>query len=471
MFDRLMKAVAGASLAVALSVSAGLAQDATPAPGSSPAAPAANAGPKVKDQGEYDALTAAQKETDPVKKLALLQAWQDKYPDSDFKNQRLLAFMDTWSKIAAKTLTGTATPDSLTQGKTAAQSILDNLDKTFSSDAKPTAVTDDQWKSARGQLEQQAILTLGYIALQNKDYPAAEDQFKKFIALNDQNAQVSYWLGTAIASQHNIARTPEALYQFARAISISGPAALSADGKKTASDYLARAYAGYHGDDAKGLQDLKDQAAKSAMPPSGFTIQSVVEIEKAKAGGEEAYLAAHPDIKLWRDLKATLTAPDGDDYFNKSMKGAIIPKVFNAKIVSWTPDPNPTEIKISIDDPQGDAVIKYEKPIHAKLESGQDITIEGYAQSYAKDPFMVTFKGRSPTSRVSPRKRRPRTTPRRVANSLRTVVSFCKKGRARCSPFCIWGVAKLRLECPCTSTSARIAGNALNSYRSFPMLP
>ena len=392
-FNRFVKGLSGASLAFALSAggSVSFAQDAAaPAAGQAAAAPA---GPKVKDQGEYDALTAAQKETDPVKKLALLQAWQDKYPDSEYKGPRLLAFMNTWVQIAAKTLQTTPTPDTLAQGKTASQSLLDNLDKAFSSDSKPAAVTDDQWKAARSQVEQQAHMTLGWIALQNKDYPGAEDEFKKFIALNDQNGQVAYWLGTAIASQHKVERTPEALYQFARAASISGPAALSDAGKKTASDYLAKAYAGYHGDDPKGLQDLKDMAAKNAMPPSDFKILSVVDIEKAKQGGEEAYLAAHPDIKLWRDLKATLTAADGDAYFDKSVKGAIIPKVFNAKIVSWTPETNPAEIKISIDDQQGDANIKYEKPIHAKLEMNQAITIEGYAESYTKDPFSITFKG------------------------------------------------------------------------------
>lgn len=397
-FDRLLKAVLGASFVVSLTATAGLAQtppSGTPAPGAAgaPAASGAPAAPAWKDQAEYDAAQAAQKETDPNKKLDLLKAWQDKYPDSAFKSQRLLAFMNTWSQLAAKALTSND-PAALAAAKTAAQSLLDNLDAAFDPANKPPTVPDDQWKAARGQVEQQAHITLGYIALQNKDYPAAEAEFKKVVVLNDQNAQVAYWLGTAIASQKKIERTPEALYQFARATAITGPGALNATGKTTADTYLTKAYNGYHGEDVKGLQDLKDAAAKSALPPDGWPgIESVVDIEKKKLGSEQAYLDAHPDIKLWRDLKATLTAPDGDDYFTKSMKGSIIPKTFNAKVISWTPDPNPTEIKISIDDPQGDAVIKFEKPIHAKLDAGTAITIEGYAESYAKDPFTITFKG------------------------------------------------------------------------------
>jgi hypothetical protein len=122
-------------------------------------------------------------------------------------------------------------------------------------------------------------------------------------------------------------------------------------------------------------------------------VKSVEVREKEKFASEDAYLAAHPDIKLWRDLKGALTAADGDDYFTKSMKGAVIPQEFNAKVVSWTPETNPSEIKISIDDEKGDATIKYEKPIKTTLVAGQPIKIKGYAESFTKDPFMLTFKG------------------------------------------------------------------------------
>ena len=388
-FDRLIRVFAGTAVAVTLTITSGFAQaPAGAAPASAPAQP------KVKDQGEYDALTAASKETDLMKKQALLQAWQDKYPDSEFKNQRLLAFMDTWSKIAAKGLQPGTTPDGMGQAKDAANKLLTNLDAAFSPDAKPAAVTDDQWKQARGQIEQQAHLVLGYVALQAKDYPGAEAELKKYIALNDQNAQVAYWLGASIAGQKDMSRYPEALYQYARAISISGTQALPPDGKKSASDYLQKAWNGYHGDDdAKGLQDLNDLASKSAMPPADFTIKSVVQREKEKAGGEEAYLAQHPDIKLWRDLKATLIDTEGQAYFDKSVKGAIIPQEFNGKIVTWKPDEKPTEVTVSIDDPKGDALIKYEKPLNAKLVVGQAVKIKGYALAFQKDPFMMTFSG------------------------------------------------------------------------------
>jgi tetratricopeptide (TPR) repeat protein len=386
----MVKAFAGASLVVALSVSMSMAQK-------PPAAPAAPAAPVVKDQGEYDALTAAQNEKDLVKKADLLKVWADKYPDSQFKNQRMLMMIQTWTQIAAKTMQSTPTPDALAQGKAAAQSLVDNMDTAFSPAVKPANVTDDQWAAARKQVEETAHMVLAFVAQQAKDYPTAEAEYKKVLGIDDQNAQASYQLGATIVSEKKTERTPEALYEFARALSISGPMALGApEPKKTIDAYLKRAWDGYHGnDDPKGLDDLKALAAKSALPPADIdtTIKSVVDREKEKFANEEDFLKAHPDIKLWRDLKATLTAADGDDYFTKSMKGAIVPQQFNAKVVSWTPDTNPSEITISIDDPKGDAVIKYEKPIKTTLVAGQAITIKGYAESFTKDPFSLTFKG------------------------------------------------------------------------------
>jgi hypothetical protein len=407
-FDRLIKVFAGTAVAVTLTITSAFAQ----APAGAPAA-SAPAQPKVKDQGEYDAYNAASKENDPAKKIALLKAWQDKYPDSEFKNQRLLLLMNAWSAIAAKAVQPGATTDQMSQAKDAAGNLLTNLDAAFAPEVKPAAVTDDQWKQARAQIEQLSHFVLGYIALQAKDYPGAEAEFKKYVALNDQNAQVAYWLGAAIAGQKDMSRYPEALYQWARAVSISGATALPPDGKKSASDYLTKAWNGYHGDDdPKGLKDLEDLASKSALPPADFKIKSVVDREKEKAGGEEAYLAQHPDIKLWRDLKATLIDTEGQAYFDKSVKGAIIPQEFNAKVVSWKPDEKPTEITISIDDPKGDALIKYEKPLNTKLVVGQPIQIKGYADSFQKDPFMLTFSGEnSQIKGITVEK--PKPTPRR----------------------------------------------------------
>ena len=54
---------------------------------------------KVKDQGEYDLFNGVTKETDPAKKAALLNTWKEKYPESDYKLERLVMLIQTYSAL------------------------------------------------------------------------------------------------------------------------------------------------------------------------------------------------------------------------------------------------------------------------------------------------------------------------------------------------------------------------------------
>src|SRR5215472_5378753 len=126
------------------------------------------AAPQWKDQGEFDAGNAAQKEPDPTKKLELLKTWESKYPDSQFKGQRDLMMAGAYQAIATGAFGKTDGP-ALDAGGKAAQTVVDNLDKWFSAAAKPAQVSDDQWKQAKGQFELQAHSVLGWVAMQKKD--------------------------------------------------------------------------------------------------------------------------------------------------------------------------------------------------------------------------------------------------------------------------------------------------------------
>src|SRR5437762_3429211 len=53
----------------------------------------AQKGPQWKDQAEYDMYSAVVKETDPKKKLALINAWKDKYPETEYKLARLQLYL------------------------------------------------------------------------------------------------------------------------------------------------------------------------------------------------------------------------------------------------------------------------------------------------------------------------------------------------------------------------------------------
>ena len=356
---------------------------------------------QYKDQGEYDLGIAAQKETDPQKKLDKIKEWEQKYPESKLAGQRDLMKAQALLGITMASY-GKTDPALIDASQKAGQQIVDNLDKFFAPANKPaTGVTDEQWAGAKHTFELQAHSALGWDAMQKKNDAEAETQFKKVLALDPNAAQMSYWLGTVIVRQKNIARYSEAMYDIARSISVTGPEALPDAQKKVAEDYLKKLYSGYHGDELSDaaaaarvkadIDKLKADTAASALPPPDFHIKSIEEIQKEQFANEGEFNKAHPDIALFRTIKAALTAPNGATYFDQ-VKGSEVPPtdvgMFKAKIVS-TGD---KEIVANVDNAGGDVTLKFEKAINQKvLNAGDAFEFKGVVESFAPEPYMLTL--------------------------------------------------------------------------------
>ncbi len=77
------------------------AQAAGQAAAAQPAAGQAAGTKNYKDRDEYELYSKISQTTDPKAKLALLQTWQDKYPQSDFAADRSTLFMVTLSQLAS----------------------------------------------------------------------------------------------------------------------------------------------------------------------------------------------------------------------------------------------------------------------------------------------------------------------------------------------------------------------------------
>jgi tetratricopeptide (TPR) repeat protein len=377
-------------VAAATTVTTGAWAYPSPAPEPSPEPQAAQQESPYKDQGEYDIATAAGKETDPQKKLEKLKEWEQKYPDSKLKSTRTVMQAQAYLGLAMAAYGKTTPPELLDSGQKAAQTIVDNLDNYFAASAKPAGATDEQWAAARHTFELQAHSVLGWVAMAHKEAPKAEEEFKKVLALDPNAAQVSYWLGSVIISQKNVARYSEALYSIARSLVVTGAEALPPAAAGPYGDYLKRAYVGYHGDES-GLEDLKKQAAGAALPPAGFHIDSVAEIEAKKFGDIEAFNKAHPDVALWRQIRDTLKGDQGDTYFG-TIKGSQIPPAeigtFKAKVVTV----NDKDLIVNVDNAGGDATLKFEKAINQKaVNVGDSLEFKAVVESFTKEPYMLTL--------------------------------------------------------------------------------
>jgi tetratricopeptide (TPR) repeat protein len=403
-YHRLAKVALGIAAAAALPTGASWAQN-------NPAPQAAQQESPYKDQGEYDLAVAAQKETDPQKQLDKIKEWEQKYPDSKLKGNRTFLQANALMKIASGAYGKTGPADVLDAGQKAAQQVLDTFDTYFSDDIKKSiGATDDQWKQAKSSVQLQAHSVLGWIALQKKDYPKAETEFKTLLQINPNDAQSAYSLGSAIIQQKNVARYSEAMWAIAHSLSITGPGALPAAGQQPAEQYLNRIYAGYHGDDLKdpkAAQQVKDDVAKlkqtaaaSPLAPADFHIKNANEIAQEQFKNEEEFNKAHPDMALWRTVKAALTAPNGDAYYEQ-LKGTLIPPpeigMLKAKIVTV----GDKDIIANIDNAGGDVTLKFEKAINQKvLNPGDAFQFKGEVSAFAKDPYMVTVTIDDPKEQI-----------------------------------------------------------------------
>jgi hypothetical protein len=111
---------------------------------------------------------------------------------------------------------------------------------------------------------------------------------------------------------------------------------------------------------------------------------------------EEDWAKAHPQESLWKSIKEALTGPDGANYFNTSMKDALLPTL-KGKVVAMTPALKPKSIVLAMDDGSGtpnapgDATLKFDTALAGKVDVGTELTFEGVPESYTTTPFMVVF--------------------------------------------------------------------------------
>jgi len=372
-----------------------------------------------KDRAEYDLYDSITKDTNPKTRLEKLQQWEKQYPTTEWIDARRTLLLTTYAGLsdaknaveAAKQILAVnpkdftalyytmlftiglysqnQSADVLDQGEKAAQAILASLD------TPPPGVAADAWAKLRPDLELLANRNLGWIAMQRKSWDAAEAQFQKTLALSPNDAQVDYWMGTVIYQQKKVEKVPTSMFYFARAATYTGTGALPAEMQKTSLTYVQKLYKNFHGSD-EGFNDVLTAAKANATPPAGFAIKNANEIAQAAAADEEGYNKSHPSEALWKNLKMTLTGPEGASYF-MMMKGSEVPTL-KGKVVKLEPAVKPKTILLAMVDSSNntttaDATLTFEMALPGKVEEGTELTFEGVAESYTANPFMVVFNG------------------------------------------------------------------------------
>lgn len=399
----------------------GSAQTSQPAQsGQAAAAAPAEKKKQYKDQQEYTLYDSVTKETDANKKLATLNTWKDKYPESDFKQERLALFLSTYQTLGqgakmvdtAKEILGNDPKDitalywitflSPSVGNNSADAVATATKAAngLLAAEKPAATKDEDWKSAKTNFDAIAYKTLGWAAAVPKNYAEAEQNYKKSLQIDPKSGEVAYSLGQALLARSIAEKKPavqsEALYYFARAASYDGPGALNPAGRKTVDDYLTKVYNTLHGD-SSGLAELKALAKANPVPPADFKIKTAAEVA---AEQDEELKKTNPSLALWKQLKGQLLSPDGETYFGSSMKDAAVPKL-KGWLVAAKPPVKSKELLVAMDGKDQAANVTLRlvggadgttaTPLTGKPELGTEIEFEGTGKTFTKEPFMVTF--------------------------------------------------------------------------------
>jgi hypothetical protein len=393
-------------------------------------APAAGAQPAKqknwKDRAEYDLYNSIAHETDPKKRLDLLDQWTQKYPNTDFEDLRKQAYLGTlgplsqqdptvrqktvdyckkvlsadpknftalyWLAINAPETGGASpSPDQIADAETAGNGLLQAQ--------KPPSTSEADWAKAKDGIDALAHAALGWGASAKKDYPTAQKEYEAYLKLNPNNANISYQLGQTLLIEKNPALYPEALWSFARSASYDGPGSLPAANRTQVQAYFKKIYDQYHGTD-DGADQLLAQAKASPLPPDGFKIESAADKANQQAAAMQAKLQADPSLALWYSLQQSLTGDQGDSFFTNNVKDAEIPggangiKDFTGTVISVDPPEKPTKVTLGVLDPtKADATLVFEEPIPANaVKVGDKIQFEGVGDSVTKDPYMLTFK-------------------------------------------------------------------------------
>lgn len=357
----------------------------------------AQTAPNWKDQGESDIGIAASSEKDPSKQLDLLRKWDQQYPESALKGQRELMVAQAQLKILQAAYTKTD-PVLLSAGQKAGQDLEAHFRQYFDDANKPATATPDAWATARNGVESQVHLIMAYIAGVQKDDQGAEDELKKLLEVDPNQAVASYQLGLTVLHEMSVSkdlvRYSEALYDLARSLEVTGPTALTPQTRAKADDSLKKQYSNYHGS-TEGLDDLIKQTASAALPPADFHLRSIEDIAAEKAKDHAAWAARHPELDFWENIKNTLLM-EGDAYFanlkdvgfppprNDGFKGA---DMFTGKVVS---QPDPRSILVNVDNaPAGDCLLKFDDNVRGTIPEGTELKFKGVVEGWTKDPAYV----------------------------------------------------------------------------------
>ena len=414
-------------LAVAIAAAA---QDATQNQ-TQPATPAgASQAPVIKDAAEYNAYVAAIQQTDPKSKASALEAFSVQYPNSVMKISTLEQLMGAYlglndqvrvvdaakrllvadpCNLRALALLSSLGRQSVAMAQTAAASQQGITDTTtysgkglecLASGQKPAMISDADYATLKKQVVTIFSGGAGFAALQNKDYPHAQQYLLAAVTVEPNDIQNVYPLAMAYLTPKP-PDTVNGLFFIARAVNLAGP-----QGQAQIEGYGRKVYKNYHGTE-DGWTDVIALAKANPLPPAGFTIAQYVPPTPAEQAHDLVKDKTSEQIKQlsfgeWELVLSAGTQDDQDKVWNV-IKGVPL-QMEGTVLTAETPEATPPSVPASIlqiaaseddiEQKKADITITMTGVIPAKTmpKEGDTLDFEGTPVSYIPAPFMMTME-------------------------------------------------------------------------------
>lgn len=398
--------------------------------------------PQWKSTEEYNAFTAMANEKDPNKKVSLARAFLEKYSNSDFKDLASVQMMTGYQQA------GDAA-NAIAAGEKALEYNPDNLDalrfisfafpfvyKPNDSDAtaklsragsdakhglellaklqKPANVTDEQFTQAIKQIRAVFNSAIGFVDLQQKDYPAAATSLKAATEDDPSNNLTFSLLGQAYLSS-----TPpdydNAIWNLARSVALAKAA--KSPNADALQKYLDQVYVNRHGSD-QGENDVLTQAATSVNAPEGFKVAPAERHKPTGNAAIDAFYSMEDSLKLGTEQEKQSAWAQ--------IKGQ--PFGYGGKVdsIEHGSDADATSVHIAITDESKakegsyDIVLRDKQPDAKFLSKGDLVHFAGTIADKTETPsFSLTLDGTIPDDDLAAAKEKaktktkPRTAPRR----------------------------------------------------------
>ena len=123
-------------------------------------------------------------------------------------------------------------------------------------------------------------------------------------------------------------------------------------------------------------------------------IKSKVQIEQEK---QQDFLKAHPELALWINVRGTLSAANGEEYFASDLKDAAVPPL-KGLLIEAVPACRPSMLMIAVplpdapSQPTAEIALELAKPLAGKPEPGAELRWEAVAVAFTKSPFLLTME-------------------------------------------------------------------------------